>query len=587
MNTQDDASFAHPLFMTSCFSRLTAMQFQLNPMCRAFALSLSLALTGAALATEQVASTQGVATNAAPVFGIAHMVLVGNPGVLSHTTKERLLSVLNMARGTQSDLRQIQVAVQQGQQLLDQLFPGAYVLSIPAQTVVDGGPVAIQVSSILRDVKITGAPGFDEATVSASLPPMLQKGAIYSGQEWPTPQTLAMLNDHPLKSTAVQFRIEPDQPVTAEVTVNAPLGDAQTTVILDSFGNQAVGRGMMTATHSQGNVGVANDVLSFYGVTSLDKPFQVSLGSLRYVFPDVNALSSHSLGVMHSASNVDTPFLSLGNIAGKGSYSELNYRQTRYLNWGQSLGMNGSKFFADVALAKSQANTQYLSNVLTDYAVTTLPVTLGVEGMANPQSNQPDLLKDVGALVRIQTVLNKAGALGLSGLSDYAAARTGSGSSTVLRWLVDARATVMNQLRTNIQFTGQYTSDKLLPSGQMAIAGDRMAVRGFINSVLMGDSAVVLRLELEPLAMSQGWENTTVQPYVFYDSGYKRGGNDERTLSVSSSGLGWRLSPKDMAGFTLDAFVAHKLHGAALDLVPGTTQQVDKTTFWSTGTYRF
>ncbi len=567
---------------------LSAMQFQLNSMSRALVLGLCLSVTGAVLAAEQVMPEQSVSADAEPVFGITHLVLVGSPNLLSHESKEKLLNVLKMARGTQSSLRHIQVAVQQGQKLLDQLSPGSYVLSIPAQTVVDGGSLALQISPVLRDVKITGAPGFDEEIVRAGLPPMLQKGAIYSGQEWLTPQTLAMLNDHPLKSTIVQFRIEPDQPVTAEVAVNAPLGRSQTKVVVDSFGNDVIGRGMMMVTHSQGNVGVANDVLSFFGATSLNKPFkQVSLGALRYVLPDANALATHAVGVTHSVSNVDMPFLSLGNISGKGSYSEFSYRQSRYLNWGRSLGMNGSKFFVDLALAKSKGSTEYLSNFLTDYDVTTMPLTLGVEGIVNAQTNQPDILKDVGVLMRIQTVLNEAGAFGLSGVSDYAKARTDAGSSAVLQWLVDGRATVLNQLRTTVQFAGQYTSNKLLPSGQMAITGDRVAVRGFINSVLVGDSAAVLRWGGEPLAMSQVFGSSTAQPYVFYDAGYKRGGSDQRTMSVSSTGLGVRLSPKNVADFTMDAFIARKLRGVDLDLVPGTTRQADKTTLWVSGAYYF
>lgn len=172
-------------------------------------------------------------------------------------------------------------------------------------------------------------------------------------------------------------------------------------------------------------------------------------------------------------------------------------------------------------------------------------------------------------------------------MSDYAKARTDAGSSAVLQWLVDGRATVLNQLRTTVQFAGQYTSNKLLPSGQMAITGDRVAVRGFINSVLVGDSAAVLRWGGEPLAMSQVFGSSTAQPYVFYDAGYKRGGSDQRTMSVSSTGLGVRLSPKNVAGFTMDAFIARKLRGVDLDLVPGTTRQADKTTLWVSGAYYF
>jgi hemolysin activation/secretion protein len=559
-------------------SEVSVVKFKLNPLCWALAACLCISQSGVALATENVPSSQA-ATDAGLVFGIQQVVLVGNPGVLSRKTQERLLAVLAPAHGAQSGLQRLQVAVQQGQQLLDRLVPGGYVLSIPAQTIVDGGQVAVQVSPILQGVMIKGVPGFDEEVIRASLPSSLQKGAVLSGREWPTLQTLSMLNDHSLKATTILFHVEPDQPVTAEVTVSAPLGDAQTSVTLDSFGNDVIGRGMLAVTHTQGNVGVANDLLSFYGASSLNKPGQVGLASLRYTFPDVQAFSSHSLGVLHSASHVDTPFLSFGNIVGKGDYTELNYRQTHYLSEG--------KFFIDAALSKSQGNTQYLSSVLTDYSVVALPVTLGLEGVMNRQSSDPELLRDFGALSRVQVVLNKVGALGLSSQSDYEKARTGAGSSAILRWLVDGRATVLNQARMNVQFTGQYSANKLLPSGQMAVAGDRAGVRGFINSVLMGDSATVLRWELEPLVLNQGWQGYTSQPYVFYDVGSKRGGNDERKLSVSSSGVGWRLTPQSMTGLSLDVFAARKGQGAKLDLVPGTTREVDKTTYWATGTYRF
>jgi hypothetical protein len=571
------------------FLGLTAVQFKLKPMFWSVALSLSLGATGMSFATEQVLPAQVELADLGPAFGIQELVLVGSPDLLSKKSKERLLNILSAAQGTQSNLRNVQAAVKQGQQFLDQLSQASYVLSIPAQTVVDGGKVAVQISPILQNVKIVVVPGFDEETVKASLPPMLQKGAIYTGAEWLTPQTLAMLNDHPLRSTTVKFRIEPDQPVSADVSVVAPLGESQTTVMIDSFGNSVIGRGMMTVSHVQGNVGVPNDVLTFYGATSLNKPFQVSLGSLRYVLPDVDALASHSFGLMHSESNVDTPFFSLGNISGKGSYNEISYRQSHYLNWGKSLGMSGSKFFADVALAKSQANTQYLSNVLMDYSLTTLPVTFGIEGVMNAQTNQSELLKDMSALVRLQTVFNKAGALGLSGTTDFDKARSGASSSKTLRWLVDGRATFLNQFRTNALFTGQYSGDKLLPTGQMAIAGDRISVRGFMDSVLMGDSAAVLRLEIEPLALNQAWDLTTSQPYAFYDVGYKRGGNDLRTLSVSSAGFGMRFrsQPQNMTESSLDIFIAHKLRGADLDLLSGTNQQVDRNTLWAIGAYRF
>ena len=553
-----------------------AVKFKLKPVCFAFGVCWFMALVPAS-AAEQAMPVAAV--DAGLAFGIQEVVLVGNPGVLSLKSKERLLATLSAAKGAQSGLARLQAAVQQGQQLLEQVVPGGYMLSIPAQTIEDGGQIAVQLSPVLQDVQITGAPGYDEEVVRASLPASLQKGVVLSSKEWPTSQTLTMLNDHPLKATNIQFRVEPDQPVTTMVSVSAPTGNAQTTVMLDSYGNNVIGRGMMTVIHTQGNVGVPNDVLTFYGASSLNQPFQVGLASLRYAVPDVSAFASHSLGILHSASHVDTPFLSLGSIAGKGDFTELSYRQTRYLS--------NVKWFADVALGKSQGQTQFLSNVLTDYSVSTLPLTLGVEGVYKAQDSAPEVLRDMGGLGRVQAVFNNAGVLGLSSPTDYDKARTGAGSSAVLRWLVDGRATVFNQARMNLQFNGQFTDSKLLPSGQIAVAGDRAGVRGFINSVLMGDSAAVLRLELEPLALAQAWSGYVSQPYAFYDAGYKCGGNDERELTVSSAGLGWRLVPQGGTGLSLDVFAARKGQGAALDLVPGTTSQVDRTTYWAVGSYRF
>jgi hemolysin activation/secretion protein len=179
--------------------------------------------------------------------------------------------------------------------------------------------------------------------------------------------------------------------------------------------------------------------------------------------------------------------------------------------------------------------------------------------------------------------------LGTSNVSQLEKARAGAGSSAALRWSVDGNATLLNHARLNMQFIGQYTGSKLVPSGQMAVAGDRVGVRGFINAVLMGDSVAVLRTELEPKLSSNLGLNIRSRPYVFYDIGYKHGGNDQRNLSVASTGLGWRwtLPQGDSHGLLFDVYAAHKLQGASLDLQPGTTTKVSKTTLWATGTYRF
>jgi hypothetical protein len=99
-------------------SEVSVVKFKLNPLCWALAACLCISQSGVALATENVPSSQA-ATDAGLVFGIQQVVLVGNPGVLSRKTQERLLAVLAPAHGAQSGLQRLQVAVQQGQQCND------------------------------------------------------------------------------------------------------------------------------------------------------------------------------------------------------------------------------------------------------------------------------------------------------------------------------------------------------------------------------------------------------------------------------------------------------------------------------------
>ena len=333
-------------------------------------------------------------------------------------------------------------------------------------------------------------------------------------------------------------------------------------------------------------MGARDDVLSVSGSTSLHRPGQVSVATLRYTVPDMRSFTSHSLGLVHSQSNVDSPFLSFGNVTGKGSYNELSYRQTHFLNWGKDTGWSSTKFVGDVAWNRAHSNTSFLSSTLAEYSVSSLPVTLGLESMLNVgASNADDWVKDFSASGRVQVVVSKAGLI--SSQSEFQQARADAGSSRALRLFLDTHTTLSDQARLNVMFSGQFSTDKLLPSAQMPIAGDRMGVRGFINSVLLGDAAQVLRNEIEPLVMRSKWDAYVTQPYVFYDVGHKRGGNDERALLVSSRGLGLRLNHVQATGFSMDVFGARKIHGASFDLVPSSTNEVSKTTYWATGTYRF
>ena len=507
--------------------------------------------------------------------------------ILTQKTRAGVLEILATGVGPKSSMRTLQATIERAQKYLDQIAPGAFVLGLPTQTFDDSADVQVSVKPVLNDVKVVGVTDEDAKKVLASLPATLQKGTVMTDGNWPSAAVLSMFNHHPLKITSINYQINRDQPVTAVITVSEPAGKSQSAVVIDSYGNDVIGRGLMTVSHVQSDVLTLDDTFSIAVLASLKQPTQVGAANLRYSFTDAPALTQHAVALTHSVSNVETPFLSFGNLIGQGRYSELSYRQTRYLDCCQSIGLSNARFFVDLALNRSDALTKYESAVLVDNSVSTLPLTVGLEGLLQSSPSDKDsVFQGFSALVKGQLLFNQMGALGLSGKSDFDKSRFGADSSETLRISVDSR-TNLDQLQLSAQLTTQYTERKLLPSGQMSIAGDRNGVRGFVNAALLGDTAAVLRLSADPLSLQTTWMNYSIQPYAFYDVGQKRGGNDERTLTVSSAGLGMRVSPLELSGLSLDAFAAQKLRGSDLDLLPGSSLTVDPVTYWVAGTYRF
>lgn len=562
------------------------MKITLKNLTYCLALGLTTVTNTAAWGSETSVSPM-VQSEPELVFGVKAFNLSTQVDILTQKTRAGVLEILAKSIGPNNSMQTLQSAVERAQRYVDQIAPGAFVLRLPAQTFDDSGEVQITLSPVLQEVKVVGGSEENATKILASLPATLQKGSVMSEGTWPSAAALSMFNHHPLKITAVNYQITRDQPVTAVVTIKEPWGKSQTAVMVDSYGNDVIGRGLLSVSHVQSDLFMLEDTLSFSALTSLIKSSQVGVGSLHYSVMDTPALTQHSVGITYSASKVATPFLSFGNLNGEGSFAEISYRQTRYLDCCQAMEISNARLFADLALNKSNTLTTYQSAILVDSSVSTLPLTLGIEGLMQHSPKDKDgLLKDFSALIKSQVVLNQLGSFGLSDQSDFNKARFGAGNSAALRISVDSKTT-LDQLQLSAQLTTQYTVNKLLPTGQMSIAGDRNGARGFVNAALLGDKASVLRLTADPLALRDVWMDFSFQPYAFYDVGHKSGGNDNRTVTVSSTGLGIRVVSLASSGLSLDAFAAKKLQGSTLDLVPGTTRAVDTTTYWLAATYRF
>lgn len=558
------------------------MKFKKLPFDRAFTLGLALLASPSIWAAESSHSQPGVGH---PRLKL-EFTLRSHADVLTQKAQENVLQALSATMSEGSTVESLPKALAQAQQVLDQIAPASFIVSLPEQTLDHTAKVEVLVTPVLREVSINGLAEEDAQKLRASLPAGLQPGALLNADNWPSAAVLSMFNDHPLRLTTINYKIERDRPVTAEVNVQAPLGNHFTSVTVDNYGNDTIGRGLMSATHIRSGLFGFNDTLSLAALTSLNSSAQASLGALRYSVTDHARLTQHAVGLFHSQSNVNAPFFSIGRLEGKGSYDEISYRQTRYLNGGSS-ALKNVKFFAEVAWSKADSDTQIFSQTISRSSVTTLPLSAGLEALVQPASDPQNWIKDSFASLKGQMILIEPGIAGLSNAAAFGKARLGADRSAALRLSVDGQSTLGQQWRLKLALAAQYSQNKLLPAGQMSIAGGRSGVRGFVNAVATGDTAVVMRLDVEPLALNYTDRGYALQPYGFYDAGHKRGGNDERVLTLSSVGLGWRLAPLQSKGWFLDAYAAKKLKGASQDLLPGFAGVVDETTYWLSANYRF
>lgn len=534
------------------------------------ALVLSSALAGGVM---HVAQAQ-IADASMPLFDVQQIELTGQFNLLTERTLGELLSQLRQYKGkkmTQVDLAQL---VQNTQKWLDVKLPGGFVLSIPAQTVLNGS-LSMLVQPKLVDVTVVGADGFDEVNVQSSLP-SLTKGRALDSQSWLDVRELQMANENPLKLTTVDYAVESDKGVSAKVKATAPLGNMQGTVGVNNTGNDISGRIQFQVNAVNANLTGEDDVLNFAGGGSLDPFAKSNYVSLRYSMPDYAEHVSRTVEYTHSYGNLNFPFLSLGNIGSKGVYNNLSYRQAYYLG-DVAQTLNGSKLTMGVAMISNESKTDFLGTTLLESKIKTLPLSVAFEGdfKITQQDQNHASLEWLGS---------NASWVGGDQSTQWDAARSNVDKRyNVMRLGLNGRVSLDAQASFSWQYRGQYTSQKLLPVLQFSTINAFTGVRGFVNATGLGDTGHVLRLDLESERML---DDADVRGYGFYDVGSKKGGSDERDMNVASAGLGVRWTSTDRL-MKVDVFAAKKVKGYEYDLVSNTSTQKSKSSLWFLSSYSF
>jgi hemolysin activation/secretion protein len=498
--------------------------------------------------------------------------LAGQTNLLSVSTRTELLNVLLQGGPRRMSEQDLNALLQKAQQALDAKLPQRFVLSIPAQTLQER-TLSVVVQPRLTQVSVEATPEFDEANVRASLPSLKPGQAL--AQNWVDLRELQMANDSPLKLTTVEFPVQPDQGVKAKVKATSPYGSTQWGVGVSNMGNDMTGRAQTQLSGINANLTGQDDVLNLTVGSSLNPLGDTGFAALRYSMPDYAGHVSHGFELTHSKGSTTTPFFSL-SLSNQAKYSDVGYRQTHYLG-DLASQLNAAKLTVGASYVTSESDAKLSNLSLQKTDIKTLPVALSFESdfKVEPQ-NQSHL--------RLDWVASRASWMGDTQLQEWEAARSGvSGSYSIVRLSLNGRTDLGGSGAFAWQYTGQYSAQKLLPVFQFNAANGFVGVRGFVNATAMGDSGQVLRLELESAKLMQ---ESDVRGYGFYDAGIKKGGSDERSLTLSSYGVGVRLKGDDRR-LKVDLFSATKGQGRELDLVSNATAQKSRTSAWIMASYSF
>ncbi|RZS47376.1 ShlB/FhaC/HecB family hemolysin secretion/activation protein [Sphaerotilus mobilis] len=510
-------------------------------------------------------------------FAVTEVRLEGRIDLLAEPLQAELLDVLAQARGVQvgtARLRAVAVALQQ---VLERSAPGQFRALIPAQA-LDDGALRVQVLPVLQAVEGIGADGYDAARTRAGLP-SLRPGIVLPLQGDPVdPRDWALLREHPIKQAQVRYlsEIGSNRGPSAQVIAQAPAGRRAGDLRLDNSGSQSVGRWMLSAQWLDGNLTGDDDTLSLSWSQPLQHPQAVRIAGLVYGRTMPAEHLALTLGLSHADSASTTAVANAGLLVGQGRYDEASLSLAHFLATpGQRAG-ESLKLLGEATLGRVASQTDFLGQTVTTYRRSTAVLGTGLEWLKPGEGE--NLMLARGMLHGY-----KVGMLGTSGQAAYTATRVGAGGAVWFKGSLLARWQI-GPLQLQSQTLGQYTQNKLTPTHQMQLASWTSGVRGHVDTLVSGDSALVQRTELLAAPLSGG--DLLWRPYALADVGRKLGGNEELATTLASVGLGLRSFVPDGRA-EIDLSLVRKVDGAERDIHLGSGETRSRDTLGVSARLRF
>lgn len=438
---------------------------------------------------------------------------------------------------------------------------GATQVLLPEQEIKDG-VVRLRVVEVkLGAVRIEGNRFFDDDSIRASLPALALGEPLATGR---LATELRLANENPVKQTTVVLKPGGrEDEVDAEVRVSDQR-PYRFSLSLDNTGTPDTGNYRIGAGFQYASLFNRDHVLNVQYVTSPsqeDDPNQLALPPNSRV--TIWGAGYHaplpawgdSIDLVAGYANVNSGVVqNLFNISGSGRVyaGRYNFGLPQLGNVEQKLSLGYDVLYYDNNVVPEGTST----TIVPDYVLH--PLSLGYAGVWRDPRNELNLY--------LGGVRNLPG--GSNGdQAQFDLVRPGAEADYTLGrlnavWL----HSLPHGVQTRVRFTGQYTSDMLLPAAQFGIGG-MDSVRGFFEREFVGDRGFSGSFELyspDLVALDAGAaSDVRIRVLAFYDYGRAWIINpqvfEQRVTGISSVGPGVRLAYRSNVSLRFDyGFILQK-----------------------------
>lgn len=459
--------------------------------------------------------------------------------------------------GDDRSFADIQRAVDAIEELYRSRGYGAVQVLLPEQDITQGIVRIEIVETPIAKIAIRGNQQYSEANILRSLP-ALQLGRTPNAKQ--LSQNVQLANENAGKQVEVVLGVgKQENTIDARVEVKE---EAARRIFLtaDNTGTDPTGEYRMGVGYLHNNLFDRDHTASVAYTTTPEAPRSVDIHilSLGYRIP-LYALGD-SLSFLYGYSDVATPTAQTTGFAinGKGNLAALRWNHYLARQGEFSSQIIGGIDWKDVKSSCRDTNNNTVTGTAGCIDYTTMPLSLTYTGRKDSIGSQYDY--SIGAAYNLPSGKKYAYTIGpRSGNDHYTLAagnRKATNDFTLLR-LAGSYTSSFSDWLTRAAITAQYAPDgALVSSEQMGLAGS-LAVRGFLDRVVVADSGAVLNFEAysPEIAPLLGLPAHNLRALAFVDYAYGRDNNASGipVKQLGSWGLGLRYQFRKDVSFKLDA----------------------------------